>query len=112
MAQDPEEAQQWLEAQPAEVKGDRLYTETANQLQWRSNFAEAAQWAGRIDDQTARETTLREIYGGWNRNDSEAAQEWLQVQDEAIRAAVESAPQPAEEGVAPGFVPSPQEVQP
>jgi hypothetical protein len=96
--QDPQQAQEWLETQPEEVRTDSLYTQTADQFRWSSNYADAAQWAGRIEDQPGREAKLRDIYTAWQGEDSEAAQQWLGGLDEPTRAAVQV---PAEEMDAP-----------
>ncbi|MFP6867245.1 MAG: hypothetical protein VCA35_14985 [Roseibacillus sp.] len=90
MTRDSESAEAWLDKQPAELRTDTLYQQTATGLQWSNNYEDAMAWANRIEEQESRESTYRQIYNRWNGTDETEAQKWLEGLDAETREAVET----------------------
>lgn len=73
---DPESAAAWLAQQPNGAWRDGATAVLARSIA-REDGAAALQWANTITDAERRQSELSSLYRNWQRNDPEAARQWL-----------------------------------
>ncbi|WP_200391796.1 hypothetical protein [Roseibacillus ishigakijimensis] len=74
--QDEAAAAEWLTAQGDEFKTDEVFQDAGQNLIYQSKYDRAAAWYSQVLDDNQRQNGLTQVYEGWKRDDSEAAEQW------------------------------------